>query len=164
MVLDTAGGNADDFATYMGTQTDDRIVFGGTNHVAWNGSDDKMLAYCFASVEGYSKMGQYIGNGATSGTAGTYVYLGFRPSFVMLKSTGTGSWGMLDSTRDPFNEALRALQANAPADEEAYSGNFLDFYSNGFAPRTSGAQVNAAGTTYIYMAFAEAPFKYATAK
>ena len=128
------------------------------------GDGHTYVAYCFADVEGYSKIGSYTGNGATSGTAGTYVYLGFRPSFVMLKSTGTGSWWMLDSTRDPFNEALRALQANAPADEEAYSGNFLDFYSNGFAPRTSGAQVNAAGTTYIYMAFAEAPFKYATAK
>ena len=131
-----------------------------------NGASDAMVAYCFAEVEGYSRFGKYIGNGATSGTAGTYVHLGFRPSFVMLKTTGTGSgsWWILDSTRDPFNEALRALQANDPAVETGYSGNFLDFYSNGFAPRTSGTQVNGSGHTYIYMAFAENPFKYANAR
>ena len=128
------------------------------------GDGHTYVAYCFADVEGYSKFGRYTGTGATSGTAGAYVYLGFRPSFVMLKSTGSGSWWILDSTRDPVNEALRALQANDTPVETGYTGNFLDFYSNGFAPRTSGAQVNGSGTTYIYMAFAEAPFKYANAR
>jgi len=123
------------------------------------------VAYVFSETESYSKFGSYIGNGATSGTAGTFVYLGFRPTWVMLKRTdSTGSWWIVDSKRDPFNEALRQLQANEPDQETGYSGNMLDFYSNGFSARTHGIQVNASGGTYIYMAFAEAPFKYALAR
>ena len=124
------------------------------------------IAYLFASVEGYSKIGFYTGTGSTSGTAGPYVFTGFRPAWIMLKREDTtgGSWWIVDSTRDPFNEALRQLQANLGDQETAYSGNMLDFYSNGFAPRTSGVQVNASGSAYLYMAFAEAPFKYANAR
>jgi hypothetical protein len=123
------------------------------------------IAYCFHSVEGYSKVGSYVGTGSTSGTAGPYVFTGFRPAWVMLKRTdSTGSWWILDSTRDPFNEALRGLAANATDAETGYSGNFLDFYSNGFAPRTSGIQVNASSGTYIYLAFADQPAKFANAR
>jgi hypothetical protein len=113
---------------------------------ATNYNSDNYIAYCFHSVEGYSKVGSYTGTGSTSGTAGPYVFLGFRPAWVMLKRTdSTGSWWIVDSERDPFNEALRQLQANTSDAETGYSGNMLDFYSNGFAPRTSGVQVNASG-------------------
>ena len=168
--LNTASAKANSSTFYQSYTSDSNTTFtvGVSSADEMNrntgGTARTYVSYCFNSVEGYSRFGSYTGTGATSGTAGAYVYLGFRPSFVMLKSTGSGSWWMLDSTRDPVNEALRALQANEPDDEEAYSGNFLDFYSNGFAPRTSGAQVNGSGTTYIYMAFAEAPFKYANAR
>ncbi len=135
------------------------------NLATTNESGDDYIAYCFHSVEGYSKVGGYIGNGATSGSAGAYVYTGFRPAWVLVKrANSTGNWWILDSKRDPYNEALRALKANDTDDETGYSGNFLDFYSNGFALRTSGAEVNASGGKYIYLAFAEAPFKYANAR
>jgi len=36
--------------------------------------------------------------------------------------------------------------------------------SNGFKPRLTDVNVNASGGTYIYLAFAEQPFKYANAR
>jgi hypothetical protein len=136
----------------------------------YNGSNilnlaNDYIAYCFHSVEGYSKVGSYTGTGSTSGTAGPYVFLGFRPAWVMLKRTdSTGSWWIVDSERDPFNEALRQLQANTSDAETGYSGNMLDFYSNGFAPRTSGVQVNASGGNYIFLAIASQAAKFSNAR
>ena len=130
-----------------------------------NASGETYVGYVFANLEGACKAGSYSGSGSTSGTAGPYVYLGFRPAWVMLKRTdSSGSWWILDSARDPFNEALRGLKANGSDAETGYSGNFLDFYSNGFAVRTSGIQVNASGGTYIYYAVAEAPAKFSNAR
>jgi hypothetical protein len=40
----------------------------------------------------------------------------------------------------------------------------MDFLSNGFKFRTSDSATNASGGTYIYMAFAENPFKNALAR
>jgi len=44
------------------------------------------------------------------------------------------------------------------------TGILLDILSNGFKPRTTGNNHNNNGGTYAYMAFAEAPFKYANAR
>ncbi len=162
MRLDTNVGRQASSTMWNNTAPTSSVFSIGTSNLSNN--SQTFLALCFAEVEGYSRFGKYIGNGATSGTAGTFVYLGFRPKFVMLKLLGTGHWWILDSTRDPHNEALRALEADTNVIETGYSGNFLDFYSNGFAPRTSGSQVNGSGSGYIYMAFAENPFKYANAR
>jgi hypothetical protein len=40
----------------------------------------------------------------------------------------------------------------------------MDILSNGFKLRFAGGEVNASGVTYIYAAFAEAPFKFANAR
>ena len=125
------------------------------------GDGHTYVAYCFADVEGYSKFGSYTGNGVASGA---FIYTGFRPAFVMMKRTdSTGSWFMLDKTRDVDNEVLQDLIADGSGAETSNS-NFLDFLSNGFKLRTTGTAVNASGGTYIYMAFAESPFKYANAR
>ena len=120
------------------------------------------IAYCFHSVEGYSKCSSYIGNGNVDGA---FVFTGFRPAFIIMKcaSNGSTNWFILDNKRDVNNEVLQDLTANTSA-EEADNSNFLDFLSNGFKLRTTGAAVNGAGRTMIYMAFAEEPFKYANAK
>ena len=39
-----------------------------------------------------------------------------------------------------------------------------DFTSNGYKIRTSDGNFNTDGNTYIYMAFAEVPLKYASAR
>tara|TARA_B100000927_G_scaffold282626_1_gene269488 strand:- start:597 stop:1676 length:1080 start_codon:yes stop_codon:yes gene_type:complete len=140
-------------------------VFGVAGDGSVNRSNEKYIMYAFHSVESFSKVGSYVGTGSTSGTAGPYIHTGFRPAWVMLKRTdSTGSWWILDSARDPFNEALRGLRAEDSVEETGYSGNFLDFYANGFAVRTSGIQVNASTGTYVYVAFAESPFKTASAR
>jgi hypothetical protein len=117
------------------------------------------VAYCFAEVEGYSKIGSYTGNGSTDGT---FVYTGFRPAFILWKRTDVGgnSWRIKDSTRNPYNETLLNLFPNDSAVEN--SDTSVDFVSNGFKNRSTG--VNVSSATYIYMAFAENPFKNSLAR
>jgi hypothetical protein len=118
------------------------------------------IAYCFHSVDGYSKVGSYTGNGNADGT---FVYTGFRPSWVIIKRTdSTGSWNIADAVRSPDNEVDEQLQANL-SNAESTTFDF-DFTSNGFKARTTDGARNASGGSYIYLAFAESPFKYANAR
>ena len=121
------------------------------------------IAYCFAEKDGYSKFGSYTGNGSTNGT---FVYTGFRPAFVMVKRTNsTGSWQILDTTRSTFNVMRDVIYANLTNAEAQFgSGTGRDFLSNGFKLRNTSTSENASGSTYIYMAFAEQPFKYSNAR
>jgi len=128
------------------------------------------LAYCFHSVEGYSKFGSYIGNGVTSGE-GVFAYLGFRPAFIIIKnSSATSDWLMVDSVRSTFNEVDDILAPDATSTEADFgtTNRNIDFVSNGFKIRSTAAGgttvLNTSGNTYVYMAFAEAPFKYANAR
>ena len=125
-----------------------------------NGSGNSLVAYCFAPVAGYSAFGSYTGNGSADGP---FVYTGFRPAFVLTKRTdSTSDWQLMDSSRNTYNVANTALFPNtADADTSGYSKDFL---SNGFKIRDSGASLNASGGTYIYMAFASNPFKFALAR
>ena len=119
-----------------------------------------MVAYCFAAVAGYSAFGSYTGNGSTDGT---FVYLGFRPRYVMIKRTDVANdWELIDTSRSPYNVSQAQLAAN---DSRAELANVnLDVLSNGFKLRESLAWGNASGGTYIYMAFAENPFKNSLAR
>jgi len=134
-------------------------VIGGANSSASAKENIKYVAYCFRSIQGYSKIGSYTGNGSTDGPM---VYCGFKPAWVMIKLTSsTENWIMMDNKRDTFNNAYRTLLANANSVEDTsndarYS---LDFVSNGFKVRSNAhATSNGNGSTYIYMAFAESPF------
>ena len=123
-----------------------------------NGSSNTMVAYCFAPVAGYSAFGKYTGNGSADGP---FVYLGFRPRFIMLKRTdSTGNWTMYDSTRSPYNASTYVLYPNLANAEDASTDHF-DWLSNGFKMRSTNQ--NTSGGTFIYMAFAQNPFKYASA-
>jgi len=119
------------------------------------------IAYCWHSVEGYSKFGSYTGNGSPDGP---FIYCGFRPAFVMVKCTSTSStmWIMFDSERDRYNVMDSYLQANDSLAEVSYP--FIDFLSNGFKHRHSSSHTNATNDTYIFMAFAEQPFKFSNAR
>ena len=130
----------------------------GTGTLA-NDSGNNYVAYFFAEVEGYSKFGSYTGNGSTNGT---FVYTGFRPAFILWKRTDVAgnSWRIKDSTRNPYNETLLNLFPNDVAAEN--SDTSVDFVSNGFKNRSTG--VNVSSATYIYMAFAENPFKNSLAR
>lgn len=123
-------------------------------------TSQEMIAYCFHSVEGFSKFGSYTGNGDPDGT---FVYTGFRPAWVMVKCSSTiGHWWLYDTARGTYNEINIGLVPSATnADTPGYP---LDVLSNGFKWRTSNGDFNGSGRTYIYMAFAENPFKYSNAR
>jgi len=136
-------------------------VFSIGAYSAVNKDGDSIIAYCWHSVEGYSKFGSYVGNGSADGP---FVYCGFRPAFVMVKRTdATNSWCILDNAREAFNPVDKYLLAD-DAGSEGTSGLTFDFLSNGFKLKTSSAAVNASGGTYIFMAFAEQPFKFSNAR
>jgi len=122
------------------------------------------IAYCFHSVDGYSKVGSYTGNGSSDGP---FVYCGFRPKYVMFKlTTLTGeSWLIKDSERAPYNPADPYLYANLnSAEASSNSIRYLDFVSNGFKLRGISDELNKSGHTYIYLAFAEVPFKFSNGR
>ena len=126
---------------------------------ATTNSSGTYVAYCFAEVKGFSKMGSYTGNGNADGP---FIYTGFKPAWIMIKSATTAeSWMLFDNKRlgfNPDNDYLLANNTDAePADEEV-----LDIVSNGFKPRVTAGTLNTSGQTYIYMAFAESPFVTST--
>ena len=126
------------------------------------GGGELWLAYCFHSVEGFSKFGSYTGNGSADGP---FVYTGFRPAFVITKcSSGSSNWNLLDSKRNTFNDADLHLLPNSSASEATTTTNNLDLLSNGFKPRGAGGNTNTSGETYIFIAFAEQPFKFSNAR
>jgi hypothetical protein len=133
----------------------------GTVGQAANANTKTYVAYCFAAVAGYSAFGSYTGNGSTDGP---FIYLGFRPEFVMIKNaTSAGSsWEMFDNARETFNLMDLELLANSSNAEGTYT--YGDFVSNGFKLRSTNNGVNQSSATLIYMAFAENPFKYSLAR
>jgi len=123
---------------------------------------DSLVAYCFAAVAGYSAFGSYTGNGSTDGP---FVFLGFRPRFVMIKRTDAiSNWTLRDTSRDASNTSINDLYANLSNAESSLGAN-IDILSNGFKCRDAGGSAtNASGGTYIYAAFAENPFKNSLAR
>ena len=141
-------------AGYWNSTAPTSTVFTIGNYHGYSGEHD-MIAYCFAEVEGYSKFGRYTGNGNADGP---FVYCGFKPAFVLFKSTGSSTnWTIIDNARSAYNPAEAYLKPNASQAET----NLLDIdtLSNGFKLRgTSGGDHNQSGTTFIFAAFASSPF------
>jgi len=136
-------------------------VFSLGSYGGGNQSSATYIAYCFHSVDGYSKVGSYTGNGSTDGT---FIYTGFRPAFVLVKSIDSANgWWIIDNKRDTYNLADAALAPYSSAAEQGVYAN-KDLLSNGFKIRTANGQHNASGFSYMYLAFAETPFKYSNAR
>ena len=113
------------------------------------------MAYLWSEKQGFSKFGSYAGNGST--TDGPFLYTGFRAAWFMCKRTdGAGSWGIFDNKREGYNVDNDPLVANTSNAEG--TSDMIDLLSNGFKSRTTSEANNESGETYIYMAFAEAPF------
>ena len=147
------------------TTTDDRMFSpsGGSDptstlfyqtHAAIGSAGEGMIAFCLAEKKGYSKFSSFVGNGSNDGV---FCWCGFKPAMIIYKkSGGTENWFIHDNKRqgyNPENELLFPDLSNAEA-----TVNRIDLLSNGFKARTSDGGINADGSTYIYMAFAEAPF------
>jgi len=125
-------------------------TIGGDDNI----SSNTMVLYSFAEVQGYSKFGSYTGNGDADGT---FVYTGFKPSFIICKATSTdGDWKIFDNKRISYNGANYRLSPNTSGAETTDS--LIDILSNGFKLKTSSDSINGSGNSVIYIAFAESPF------
>jgi len=124
---------------------------------AINQSTQKIVAYCFAEKQGYSKFGKYKGN---ENADGTFVYTGFKPALIIIKNTGVVSnWRILDNKRLGYNKDNNRMSPNTNSTEE--TDDQIDILSNGFKMITTDSEINS-GYTHIYMAFAENPFVTST--
>ena len=126
-----------------------------------NKSSTNYIAYCFKGIKGFSKFSSYVGNGSSDGS---YIHLGFKPAFYIIKRTDTsGSWIIKDNLRPGYNVNGSYLVADTNQTEATGSGNLAtDELSNGFKIRGTSTAINASGGTYIYMAFAKNPFVTST--
>lgn len=138
-------------------------VFSLGNQNETNQSSHTFVNYLFSEVQGFSKFGKFTGNGNVDGP---FVYTGFRPAMVMCKRTdSTGSWYICDNKRLGFNARPNnsvvgnpELAAQSNRSEAGGNTNVMDIFSNGFKLIQSGAEINASGGTFIFMAFANSPF------
>jgi hypothetical protein len=159
--LNDTAAQASNTAIFNSTAPTSTVFSVGTS-VSTNENANGMVAYCWSEIDGFSKFGSYTGNGSADGT---FVYLGFRPAFVMIKGKNVVSdWVMKDDQRannyNPQNGNLYADLSNA---EDTTASVNVDFLSNGFKLRGTYSGTNGA-YTYIYMAFAENPFKNSLAR
>ena len=147
-------GTSSIFSVFAGSSAYDNCNINGDEYIFW----------AWTEKQGYSKFGKYVGYG--DGSAGPFVYTGFKPAFVMIKVIdAVESWVMFDNKRKPFNrdDNVASIYANTTAPE--YTGasyHNIDMLSNGFRVLLTNTAVNVANKNYVYMAFAESPFVTST--
>jgi len=145
-----------DFAGFWndGTATSTVFPIGDYN----SDNTKSLLALCFTSVDGFSKIGSYEGNGSSNGP---FVFTGMRPALVLARNADTSGedWWIVDTARETFNPQDQILLPNSDNAEITTSNPIIDILSNGFKLRNANARFNASGTTYVYASFASNPFQ-----
>jgi len=138
------------------------FTVGNSSQTGGHTNTDGYMAYCFHSVEGYSKIGSWTGNGNADGT---FIYTGFRPAYFLSKwLEGGDEWHIFDNKRDTYNYESKMLDADTANAETTPSTEPMDFVSNGVKFRTTYGQWNTSGRIYLYLAFASHPQKFANAR
>ena len=137
------------------TTTVTQIVSNGAGGASNLTSSGTYVMYSWAEIPGYSKFGSYVGNGSSDGV---YVHLGFRPAWILIDNYGASgfNWVLQDNKRSPSNLCNDKLNPDSNAAEQT-NADKLDMLSNGFKCRVADAGINASGSNYVYMAFAEQP-------
>jgi len=158
LILDATSAQTSEPNAFNSTAPTSTVFSVGTDD-STNKSTNSLIAYCFAEIRGYSKFGSYTGNGSSNGT---FVYTGFKPAFIMIKSSSSaaGNWLIQDNKRLGYNASNSELFANLTNAEG--TNDRTDLLSNGFKARINSGENNSSGVTYIYMAFAENPFVSST--
>ncbi len=165
LYLNTNAAAASDSNTFPDAPSSTVVNLGSSS--AANGrpsNTDSMIAYCWHSVEGYSKVGSYSGN---SSDDGPFIYTGFEPSWVLIKcfaGSSSQEWIIFDNKRSSYNLMDDFLYPNTSDSESSGNNRDLDFVSNGIKFRGAGGPINISGRDYLYLAFAESPFKYSNAR
>jgi hypothetical protein len=162
LILNSTGA-ASTISNYWGSSAPTSTVFGvyTANNIGNNNYlNIPIVAYCWAEIAGFSKFTSFVGNGSSDGP---FVYLGFRPKYILLKGTNVTQWIVEDTSRSAYNVSTIALFPNL-SDAEQTNRSYIDFLSNGFKLRDSNADSNASGVTYIVAAWAENPFRNSLAR
>ena len=146
---------------YFNNQAPTSSVFTVGTDSSVNANGGTHIAYLFSSVEGYSKCGEYTGNGSANGP---FVYTGFKPMFLMVKATNGNNWAVFDSSREPYNKMNERLHPNLDIATNSGAGDTIAFCSNGFRVTTTDSLENPSGSKVVYLAIAERPFKYSNAR
>jgi hypothetical protein len=157
--LDSTGAAGASTNFWNNTDPTSTVVTIGAN----SGNNNSWMMYCFHSVDGYSRVGSFVGNGSETG--GPFVYCGFRPKFLLVKrATDVGSWFLFDTERSPYNVMNAKLSAENSGAEESDTSWNIDFLSNGFKLRSPHVYMNSGSNTHIFIAFAETPFKHSNSR
>jgi hypothetical protein len=171
LIMNTTAGEASWSDALVSSIDDSSVSFG--SDTMGNGEDlnadsfggaDTYVGYLFATVAGHSKVGLYNGNSADN-----FVALDFAPAWILIKSTGnpssSGHWVIKDNKRSAaYNPADGNLYANATYAEDTTASVDIDLLSNGFNIQGTYAGINATSSSYIFLAMAEKPLKYASAR
>ena len=133
--------------------------------VELNTSGEDYVMYAWGEVQGFSKFGSYTGN---ANADGPFIYTGFKPALVCVKLTSASgeAWNVVDNKRaggggaggNPNGNILLWSGNDADYASGSYQYAYVDMLSNGFKIRTSANQMNKSGQTFVFMAWAEAPF------
>lgn len=144
LFLNTTAGKTSTGGTW-GSTSPTSSVFTVQDNAANNQSSNEIIAYCWHSVSGYSKIGTFSGNSSTQSITG----VGFQPDWIMIKRTdGTENWYIQDSVRGSTKQLYANLN-NAEYDE---TGAITSFDSDGWTMGSYNG-INNSGEDYIYMAF-----------
>ena len=146
---------------YPYNTTSTALITGATTSTFGVGTDFSVngpynyCAFVKANVQGFSKYSRFTGNGNADGV---FVYTGFKPAMVIIKSIETGvSWMLMSSHGDPDNVVHTRQKINDTSDQ-ATNVDIMDFLSNGFKMRINDSSFNTNGHEYMYEAYAENPF------
>ena len=154
LVLDDDNATGDSAGVWSDEAPTSSVYTVGTANSV-NGNTDAMITWMWTEKQGFSKFGSYTGNGNADGA---FVYTGFKPAFIMIKRTdSTGWWNIVDNKRLGYNPSQPRLYPNVQNAEDDSETN-LDLLSNGFKLKVTSQYINYSGATYVYAAFAEAPF------
>jgi len=149
-------------STWTDLLTSTNVLEMEASSTAINSSGVTYIAFCWSEVSGFSKFGTYSGNGSTDGP---FVYTGFRPRWIMFKRTdSTSEWRIHDTAREAYNPLDSLLFPSLSDAETTNSVYRVDVLSNGFKVRNTNDNFNASNGDYLYVAFAEHPFKTARAR
>ena len=147
--LNTNSAYGSGLATFNTTAPSSTVVtLGNTDG---NQSGINFVLYCWTEIPGYSKFGSYVGSGQSPGT---FLDLGFKPAFIIIKRNASESWVMVDFRRtsnDNGNPRQLYLLADGSAAEA--TGVIYDLTSNGV--RFNNTSQNVSGQTYYYLAWAD---------
>ena len=160
LALNTNANAGTDSTFWNNTEPTTSVISLGTEGRV-NGNSQTYVAYAWHNVEGMQRFSTYIGNGNTNGQ---FLFLGFRPRLFVTKKLGTDNWVVIDSARETFNVMGEKVLLWDTADTEFDpSAVNIDFVSNGVKMRNTDGKINASGTEYVYMAWADQPAKFSNA-